>query len=185
MFGEGASGEGLLTTHSSAQLLHLLSPTMASPSPSPAAAIVPLPGAPLDDVILVSGVNQTNLFNKTKPVLCLGTTTICLENSLDIWQWITIYAVSTCALAYFIAGIVAARVFRHYTILWLPLVTCFVGGLYGLLVGAPAAYVLANMYNSADLPVSFEVAATFGTTIGLFVVYLQLGRNEGNRGAAS
>lgn len=101
-----------------------------------------------------------------------------LPDPLLKWQWITLFSVCTSGILYFVTGIVLSWVVGRFAVLWVPLITAIVGGLYGLIVGAPSALVLTYMYESANFPMTPVNAATFGVTIAVLIFYLQLGRND-------
>jgi hypothetical protein len=57
----------------------------------------------------------------------------------EIWTFITTFTVLGCALAYFVAGLVACRVVRqrkYLQYLWLPPVSALFGGIIGFYSGS-------------------------------------------------
>ena len=99
----------------------------------------------------------------------------------EIWTFITTFTVLGCAVAYFVAGLVACRVVRqrrNAQYLWLPLVTSLAGGVIGFTNGCITAVLIAGLYVSIPYAISSDVAAALGLAQSALIIYFHLGRGE-------
>uniref|UniRef100_A0A7S2TNN6 Uncharacterized protein n=1 Tax=Lotharella oceanica TaxID=641309 RepID=A0A7S2TNN6_9EUKA len=103
-----------------------------------------------------------------------------LDNFREIFIFITLWTVTTVAVAYFLAGIRAALVFGCKCSLesptWAyPILFCIFGAGAGFVHGAPMACVFAALYRSIPYEPGVDIATALGIGQGVLIVYFHLG----------
>jgi hypothetical protein len=98
----------------------------------------------------------------------------------QLWTEITFWCVIGTGTVYLCAGVLFVRALTRRSVhyMWIPAVSCILGGIIGIFSGGIASLVLAAIYVSVPYAIGADTAFGLGIGLALLITYFQIGRAD-------